>query len=124
MNVHTYSSVQMIKYALKARQTTAVKMFKLKDPKYSPVDRHICVKLRSAAAKYKQRQRDLQVQRLARLSALSVKSKGESKTGMKKKLVQRQEANYAKHLNVEAMRVEKGALTDKLTQLCAKKRKM
>ena len=50
MNIETYSAIQTVKYALKARKTSALKMFRRKDPKFSPVDRHICIKLRSAAS--------------------------------------------------------------------------
>ena len=57
--------------------------FKRKDPKHSPVDRYMCMKLRSTAAKHKERQNTLQAQRLERLNALSVRSKVESKTGLR-----------------------------------------
>ena len=43
----------------------------------------MCMKLRSTAAKHKERQNTLQAQRLERLNALSVRSKVESKTGLR-----------------------------------------
>ena len=62
MNVETYSSIQTVKCGLKARKTTGLKMFKPKDVKFSLVDRHICLKLRSSAGRYKHKQNSLHMQ--------------------------------------------------------------
>lgn len=124
MNVETYSSIQSVKNVLKARKTTALKMFKRKDMKFSPVDRHICLKLRSAAGRYKQKQNSLRVQKLRRLHHYARIEKVESKTSMKKKLMEAHNQSYFKHLKTEAQRVKKRILTDRLTELCAKRKKL
>ena len=124
MNIETYRAIQTVKYALKARKTSALKIFRRKDPKFSPVDRHICIKLRSAASRYKQKQNALGVKKLERLKRYSVTQKAESKTVMKKNLLKTQEQSYERHSKMEAKRAEKRVLTEKLSQLCAKKKKV
>ena len=79
MKIETYSSIQTVKYALKARKTTALNMFRRKDVWYSPVDKRMCIKLRSAAMKYKQKQSSLNNQKLQRHKHFSIQSKVKSK---------------------------------------------
>lgn len=123
MNIETYSSVQTIKYGFRARKTTALKMFRRRDPKFSPVDRHVCIKLRSAAARYKKKKDVIRAQKLARLQRFSVSNNVKSKTVLKKNSLETQERSYTKHLELEAKRAKKRIMTEKLNHLCAKKRK-
>ena len=55
-NIETDSSIQTVKYAFKARKITALNMFRRKDVMFSPVDRRMYIRVRSAAMKYKQKQ--------------------------------------------------------------------
>ncbi|KAH3729259.1 hypothetical protein DPMN_055226 [Dreissena polymorpha] len=51
LNITTYSAIETVKYALKSRDTTAIKMFRLRNPLTDSVDKHMAIKLRSAAAR-------------------------------------------------------------------------
>ena len=103
--IETYSSIQPVKYALKARKTTALNMFRRKDVTLSPVDRRMCIKLRSTAMK--QKLSSLNKQKLQRYKHFSIRSKVKSKTEMKRKLTEAHDLSYAKHLKTEAKRVKK-----------------
>ena len=56
MNIETLSAYQTVKYAFKARKTTALAYFKRSDVRKDPVKKCICISLRKAGSKYKQEQ--------------------------------------------------------------------
>lgn len=57
MEVETYSAYQTVRYALKARHTTAMAYFSKKYVNQNAqIDKHMCVQIRMAAQRYKKLQ--------------------------------------------------------------------
>ena len=55
MDARTYHSYQVVRYYLRAKKTTTVKLFWHDDNQYSPVDKALCYAIRQAAKRNKAR---------------------------------------------------------------------
>lgn len=53
MNVHTYDALQSVKYELFSCNKSAIQYFKKEDYLHSPIDRQLCLNVKSAAKMYK-----------------------------------------------------------------------
>ena len=87
--VETYAAVQGIKYNLKARNATAIKLFGKSCPAKDPVDRQMCINIRQSSGVYRRivDERRVEQQRKQKLMGLnkSMQSKKAAKMAMEKK---------------------------------------
>lgn len=122
--IATYSAYQTVKYALKARKTTALKLFTRNDARYSPVDRHICVQMRHASQRYKkQKQMRIQMQK-DKLKALNVVNSANliSKKKTKDKMKTVSSDIYNKHVVKQQEKGKKRLIEERLVALAKKRR--
>ena len=123
MNTETYSSIQTVKYALRARKTTALKHFHREDKLFGPVDRRLCIKLRAAAGQYKKKNSEASAKKAEIKKQYSLKKKLVSKSAMKQNILATQESNFQSHLINEAKRAKERKMQEILKMLCAKRQK-
>ena len=78
--VETYAAVQGIKYNLKARNATAIKLFGKSCPAKDPVDRQMCVNIRQSSCVYRRivGERRVEQQRKQKLMGLKKACKAKS----------------------------------------------
>jgi chromatin segregation and condensation protein Rec8/ScpA/Scc1 (kleisin family) len=115
MEVETYSAYQTVRYALKARHTTAMAYFSKKDVNQNAqIDKHMCVQMRMAAQRYKRVQAEKREKKGKKLK--SVKS-------VKEQIQNVSKMDYDNHVEAEMARAKKRVMKEKLLAL-AKKRKI
>ncbi|KAH3887315.1 hypothetical protein DPMN_011330 [Dreissena polymorpha] len=100
MEIGTYSAYQTVRYALKARQTTALEYFNRKDADNNKVvDRHLCVNMRLSAQRYKK----VQLERRQK-NAMGVEKKLKA---VKEQLKSETKLDYENHIELELARAKK-----------------
>ena len=82
--VETYAAVQGIKYNLKARNATAIKLFGKSCPTKDPVDRQMCVNIRQSSGVYRRIVGERRVEQ-QRKQKKNMKTKKAAKMAMEKK---------------------------------------
>ncbi|KAH3842991.1 hypothetical protein DPMN_116497 [Dreissena polymorpha] len=118
MEIGTYSAYQTVRYALKARQTTALEYFNRKDAHNNKVvDRHLCVNMRLSAQRYKK----VQLERRQK-KAMGVGKKLQTVKAVKEQLKSETKLNYENHIELELARAKKRKMEERLTELAKKKR--
>lgn len=123
LKVETYSAIQTVKYALKSRKTSAVKLFRRKNPVTDPVDKHMCIKIRAAAGMLRKSRLEKVTAKKKRLQSFGV-NQLKTKSNLKKQLIAKQDDNFSEHVQTEAKRAKKRLLQAKLEILSAKRKKL
>ncbi|KAK6196348.1 hypothetical protein SNE40_001589 [Patella caerulea] len=122
MDTTTFNAIQSIKYGLKARNTTALQHFKKKDVLHTPVDRNLCVNMRSAAKMQKEewtKAAALKTQRLQKVKTIN-SSSGATSSAKARDIVKERELVARQTHKTEVKR----KAVQKLTELAAKRKKV
>ena len=97
MKVETYGAVQGVKYALRARATTAIQLFQKTSPN-QPVDRTMCRNIRSASAIYRRKLTLAKEEKEKQLRLMKIKKTLLSKRAAKQALDDSRKLARLRHL--------------------------
>ena len=97
MNIETYSKYQTVKYFLKARNTTAVEMFKRKDILHEAVDRKLCINMKKSASEYKRVLEEKKAEKEKRIKMMNLKRNLMSKAEKKRQIAITEKKMMKKH---------------------------
>jgi hypothetical protein len=101
MAVETYNSIQTVKFFLKSRETSAIKMYKRDDFLYQPVDRQLTRNIMKSSSTYRANLKKRSHEEMERTNRLQLKNSSEMVSKKKAKLALQAEAQKDLQIHVK-----------------------
>lgn len=88
MQISTYSSIQTVKYTLRAKKTTSVKYFGRKDILLDPIKPKVCLNLRTSSKRYREEKETEAASLSAKRQLLAVKEDSQKSKAASRRTIQ------------------------------------
>ena len=119
--VETYAAVQGIKYNLKARNATAIKLFGKSCPAKDPVDRQMCVNIRQSSGVYRRIVGERRVEQQRKQKLMGLKKNLQSKKAAKMAMGKKAQEERLRHIRKQQRKSRLRALQELAKKVKKKK---